>query len=53
MRSLNQEAVSCRRTARRFAGRPEAPFLLKLASAFEELALITGAGEPRNSQIRH
>jgi hypothetical protein len=36
--TLTTEAAECRRWAREFAGRPEQPFLLQLASAFEELA---------------
>lgn len=32
------EAVKCRQQAKRFSGRPEEPFLLRLASAFEELS---------------
>jgi hypothetical protein len=38
--SLKQEAALCRQKASEFAGRPEGPFLLQLASALEELALI-------------
>jgi hypothetical protein len=38
--ALDNEAESCRQMAREFAGRPEEPFLLRLASAMEELALI-------------
>ena len=33
------EAEHCRNLAPEFEGRPEQPFLLRLASAFEELAL--------------
>ena len=36
---LFQEARNCRVEAERFAGRAEAPFLLHLAEAFEELAV--------------
>lgn len=36
---LASEAEECRRLIPEFSGRPEEPFLLKLASAFEELAL--------------
>lgn len=32
------EADKCRREAQQYVGRPEEPFLLRLASAFEELA---------------
>lgn len=41
------EAVKCRVQAEEFAGKPEQPFLLRLASAFEELAQIESAGIPR------
>jgi hypothetical protein len=40
MRTLRAEAARCRRSAKQFRGRPEQPFLLRLASAFEELALV-------------
>lgn len=36
-RSFGDEAESCRRQAAQFAGRPEAPFLLRVAQSFEEL----------------
>jgi hypothetical protein len=45
---FREQAEQCRRQASEFAGRPEAPFLLSVASAFDELAseadarLITG-----------
>lgn len=42
---LQHEADHCRREAMRFEGKPEAPFLLHLASAFEELALGSQAGQ--------
>ena len=35
---LLQEAEKCRREAAAFRGKPEAPFLLNIARAFEELA---------------
>jgi hypothetical protein len=35
---LFEEARNCRVEAERFAGKAEAPFLLHLAEAFEELA---------------
>ena len=41
------EAVKCRVQAEEFAGKPEQPFLLRLASAFEELAQIERGGVPR------
>jgi hypothetical protein len=40
------EAVKCRENARRYRGRPEEPFLLRLAEGFEELAR-TGASDNR------
>jgi hypothetical protein len=40
MRTFRGEAERCRRSAKQFDGRPERPFLLRLASAFEELALM-------------
>jgi hypothetical protein len=45
--SLHKEAASCREMAREFAGRPEEPFLLSLASAMEELALVRTARRKR------
>ena len=33
-----EEAEHCRRDSRRFEGRPEQQFLLKIASSFDELA---------------
>lgn len=36
---LFEEARHCRLEAKRMAGKPEAPFLLHLAEAFEELAV--------------
>jgi hypothetical protein len=35
---FKEQAEKCRRQASEFAGRPEAPFLLSVASAFEMLA---------------
>jgi hypothetical protein len=35
--SFNDEAEACRREAVRFAGRPEAHFLMRLAGYFDEL----------------
>jgi hypothetical protein len=37
---LQEEAASCRRMSREFVGRPEEPFLLRLASTMDQLALI-------------
>jgi hypothetical protein len=36
--SLEEEAENCRRRALAYLGRPEAPFLLRVAKAFEDLA---------------
>ena len=46
---LAAEAQVCRKQAMLFPGRPEQPFLLKLAAAFEELALEQDS-RPRNPQ---
>lgn len=37
---LLQEAQKCRRDAQELNGKPEAPFLLKIADALEELAQL-------------
>ena len=39
---FSELAEHCRRQANEFAGRPEAPFLLRVASAFDELAIGEG-----------
>jgi hypothetical protein len=39
--SLIKEAAICREMAREFSGYPEAPFLLRIATEFEELALTS------------
>jgi hypothetical protein len=36
---FKEQAESCRRQACDYAGRPEAPFLLSVARAFDELAV--------------
>ena len=41
-KSLQREAAACRSLAKEHVGRREEPFLLKVASAMEELALIRG-----------
>jgi hypothetical protein len=41
---FKEEADSCRRKASEFAGRPEAPFLLSVARAFDELATSGDSG---------
>lgn len=35
---FKEQAENCRKQAGEYAGRPEAPFLLRVASAFEQLA---------------
>jgi hypothetical protein len=40
---FKEQAEKCRKQAGEFAGRPEAPFLLRVASAFEELAIDSSA----------
>ncbi|MGN6058033.1 MAG: hypothetical protein ACTHOI_05560 [Sphingomicrobium sp.] len=40
---FKEQAEKCRRQAGEFAGRPEAPFLLRVASAFDELAIEADA----------
>lgn len=47
-RSLYEEAAACRKMAAEYAGRPEAPFLLQLASALDEAVLIEGKRGPRS-----
>jgi len=37
-KSLEREAQACRKLAKKLAGRPEEPFLFKLASALDEVA---------------
>ena len=52
---FKEQAESCRKQASEFVGRPEAPFLLRVASAFDELALDDTAthlhAENRSVQI--
>ena len=49
---FREQADKCRAQANEFAGKPEAPFLLRVASAFDELAteadtrLIVHSGHP-------
>ncbi len=40
------EAEQCRREARRYEGRPEQQFLLRVASSFDELAAKGATPEP-------
>jgi hypothetical protein len=50
-RALQKEAEICRRLATHYVGRPEEPFLLKIAGAMEELALIrTERDRPRRKK---
>jgi hypothetical protein len=58
-RSFGGEAEKCRRQAEQFAGRPEAPFLLRVARSFEELESAprlrgdgVSCGEPRPARVR-
>jgi hypothetical protein len=39
-KSFATEAMNCRLRAQEFDGRPERPFLLQLAKAFEQLHLV-------------
>jgi hypothetical protein len=47
--SIKDEAKACRALAKRYSGRAEEPFLLKLASTFEELAFVKTASPSRVS----
>jgi hypothetical protein len=47
---FKDQADSCRRQANEFAGRPEAPFLLSVARAFDELAISGEPAEARKSR---
>jgi hypothetical protein len=50
-RSLDEEAAACRKmAAAEFAGRPEAPFLLQLASALDEAVLVRAKRDRRSSR---
>jgi hypothetical protein len=52
---FKEQAENCRRQACEYAGRPEAPFLLSVASAFDDLAIRADAGaiaHSRKGQIR-
>jgi hypothetical protein len=51
LKSMTAEAAECRQKADDFADRPEGAFLLQLASAWEELALVqSGAKHPSESR---
>ena len=41
---FKEQAENCRKQANEFTGRPEAPFLLRVASAFDELAIEADSG---------
>jgi len=41
---FKEQAENCRLQATQYVGRPEAPFLLRVASAFDELAVTTKSG---------
>jgi hypothetical protein len=41
---FKDQAENCRRQACQYVGRPEAPFLLRVASAFDELAGDANSG---------
>jgi hypothetical protein len=41
---FKEQAENCRRQATQYVGRPEAPFLLRVASAFDELATRANRG---------
>jgi len=43
---LKDEAAACRELAKHFTGRPEEPFLLRIASAMDDLAYLKDAGVP-------
>ena len=52
---FKEQAENCRRQATQYVGRAEAPFLLRVASAFDELAAHANSGviaqrEGRQSQ---
>jgi hypothetical protein len=43
---FKEQAENCRRQAAQYVGRPEAPFLLNVARAFDELATTRRAPDP-------
>ena len=49
--SFRREAVRCKSEARRFAGKAEEPFLLRLSEAFDELAYREREARPVRSEI--
>jgi hypothetical protein len=50
---FKEQAENCRKQANEFVGRPEAPFLLRVASAFDELALVDTAARHVPPEVRH
>jgi hypothetical protein len=51
IQSFIAEAENCRRQAADFVGRPERPFLLGVANAFEELATDRRKVESAQSRL--
>ena len=49
---LAREAHTCRKRAEEYAGRPEQPFLLSLANAFDELVICRSADMRSDSKVR-
>jgi len=49
---LSEEARNCRLQAKRLAGKAEAPILLHLAEAFEELAIKEQSRAKRPTEAR-
>jgi hypothetical protein len=47
---LRNEAEDCRRKALSYLGRPEAPFLLRIAREFERLSVKKESGEDIQSR---
>jgi hypothetical protein len=41
---FKEQAENCRRQAAQYVGRAEAPFLLRVASVFDELAVSANSG---------
>jgi hypothetical protein len=52
LKSMTAEAAECREKADDFADRPEGAFLLQLASAWEELALVQNAANTSTNDGR-
>jgi hypothetical protein len=49
---FKEQAENCRRQATQYVGRPEAPFLLRVASAFDELAVTPKSGVIAHRETR-